>query len=168
MGPKLAVHLSGTTPQTVHLEIVSAASSRILINVLPSGNTTLARRVVSWGIGPIGSALSDMMFFSCRLTLQSLPEKNYSFSLCYFGGFASSEPCAAGAPPRMKKGRMPAGRSDVRDRFDTRAASRTSSVIQDVPQAPPSVARRVAKHVREHLTRLGHPVTRPCLYGGVQ
>jgi hypothetical protein len=32
------------------------------------------------------------------------------------------------------------GGCHVRDRFDTRAASRTSSVIPDAPQAPPSVA----------------------------
>ena len=49
--------------------------------------------------------------------------------------------------------------------FDTRAASRTTSVIPDAPQAPPSVARRKAKHVREHLTQLGHPVTRPFFHG---
>ena len=45
------------------------SSSRILIKVLPSGKTALARRAVSWGSGPIGSGLSDITSFSSPFDL---------------------------------------------------------------------------------------------------
>jgi hypothetical protein len=65
-----------------------------------------------------------------------------------------------GAPPRMKKGRMAAGRSDVKDRLDIRAASRTNNVSLHATQAPPSVAPGIGKHVGENLTQGWHPVAR--------
>ncbi len=44
--------------------------------------------------------------------------------------FATSESCVGDAPPRMKRGRMRAERSNVNDRIDTRAVSRSNSVIR--------------------------------------
>src|SRR5258708_586717 len=42
---------------------------------------------------------------------------------------ARNGPCAGGAPPRMKRDRMAEGCKQQKDRFDTRAVSRTNNVI---------------------------------------
>src|SRR5260221_5586037 len=78
--------------------------------------------------------------------------------------FATSNSCAAGAPPRMKKGRIPAGRvprqrsvgySRCEPDHQCDPGCLTSTTVCRSPAS--------AKHVREHLTQLGHPVTRPFL-----
>ena len=50
--------------------------------------------------------------------------------------------------------------------FDTRAASRTTSVIPDAPQAPPSVAPVWEARMGEFDPRLGIPSPVHCLHGG--
>ena len=74
--------------------------------------------------------------------------------------FATNVSCGAAAPPRMKKGTMPAGRSKVRDRLDTRAANRTTNVIW-MPLKHHRLSLSSEKHVGENLTHAWHPIARP-------
>src|SRR5690242_10818241 len=73
--------------------------------------------------------------------------------------FANNGACATGAPPRMKKGRMAAGRSAVKDRLDIRAASRTNKVSW-MPRKHHRLSHPQGKHVGEILTHAWHPVAR--------
>src|SRR5437763_12336998 len=66
---------------------------------------------------------------------------------------------AVGAPPRMKKGRMPAGRSKVKDRLDIRAASRTTNVNW-MPRKYHRLSLSEEKQVGENLTQAWHPIAR--------
>lgn len=49
-------------------------------------------------------------------------------------------------------------RGNVSDRFDIRAASRTTNMIEDATQTPLSVAPGIGKHVGKDLTQAWHPV----------
>jgi len=74
--------------------------------------------------GQANSQVDNTQYF------RSIIQPNYHHcTTLVFLAFANNEPCAGGAPPRMKKGRMAAGRGDVKDRLDIRAASRTNNVI---------------------------------------